>query len=223
MCPACVLAAFIRVHSSPWLCCIRSVGLVLLSFVASAESGLSVVSSNRSLLSLLHPRAWYVSLLSDFFLSYFACFSSAIRVSSVISSVRRPISEIPSLPASGVRSFRSPTRVLAKSENVDEVTPVSPSPSHPMSSVTAAAASSAEPASASVDPTMAALFDMFRARSSASIAPPPGPVSTPSGYVSFTGNVHRSIEVATNDLEGVIGASAESSDRLLTSILKRAY
>ena len=104
-------------------------------------------------------------------------------------------------------------------DKVDEITPVSPSA--PMSGVTTAIASSVEPVSAFVDPTMAALFDTVRARSSASAAPPPGPASTPSGYVSFTGTVHRSIEVDTHDPEGVIGAPAETSDRLLTRILKR--
>ena len=94
------------------------------------------------------------------------------------------------------------------------------SPSAPMSGVTAAIASSLEPVSASVDPTMAALFDTFRARSPASVAPPPGPVSTPSGYVSFTGIFRRSVGVETNDPEGVVGAPAETSDKLLTSILK---
>ena len=107
------------------------------------------------------------------------------------------------------------------SDNVDEVTPVSPSPSAPMSGVTAAVASSVEPVSAPVDPTMAALFDTVRARSLASVAPPPGPFSTQSGYVSFTGIVRRSVGVATNDPDGVIGAPAETPDRLLTIILKR--
>ena len=107
------------------------------------------------------------------------------------------------------------------SDNVDEVTPVSPSPSAPMSGVTAAVASSVELVSAPVDPTMAALFDTVRARSSASVAPPPGPVSTPSGYVSLTGIVRRSVGDETNDPEGVVGAPAETSDRLLTSILER--
>ena len=90
-----------------------------------------------------------------------------------------------------------------------------------MSGVTAAPASSAQPAAASADPTMVALFDIVRARSSASVAPPPGPVTTPSGYVSFTGTARRSIGVDTHEPEGVIGEPATTSDRLLTSILQR--
>ena len=68
---------------------------------------------------------------------------------------------------------------------------------------------------------MAALFDTVRARSSAFVAPPPGPISTPSGYVSFTGIVRLSVGVETNDPEGVVGAPAKTPGRLLTSILKR--
>ena len=90
-----------------------------------------------------------------------------------------------------------------------------------MSGVTAAAASSVQPVAASADPTMAALFDIVRARSSASVAPPPGPVTTPSGYISFTGTVRRWIELDKHEPEGFIGDSAASSDRLLTSILQR--
>lgn len=107
-------------------------------------------------------------------------------------------------------------------ENVDEVTPFPPSPSGAISGVTAANASSVEPAPTSVNPTMAALFNIVRARSSAPVAPPPGPVSTPSGYVRFTGIVSRPIRVARNDLEGVVGVTTESSHRLSISALKRA-
>ena len=106
-------------------------------------------------------------------------------------------------------------------DNVDEVTPVSPSPSAPMSGVDAAAASSIYPVAASADPTMAALFDIVRARWSASVAPPPGPVSTPSGYVNFTGTVRRSVGVDMHDPEGDICDPAASSGRLLTSIMQR--
>ena len=108
------------------------------------------------------------------------------------------------------------------SDNVDEVTPVSPSPSAPTSGVTAATASPVGPVATSVDPAMVALFDTVRARSSASVSPPPGPVSIPVGYVSFTGNVLRSIGVATKDPKGVVADPAESSDRNLSSNLKRA-
>ena len=90
-----------------------------------------------------------------------------------------------------------------------------------MSGVTAAAASSVQPVAACADPTVAALFDIVRARSSASVAPPPRPVTTPSGYVSFTGTVGHSIGMDMHEPEGVIGDPAASSDRQLTSILQR--
>lgn len=106
------------------------------------------------------------------------------------------------------------------SENIDEATPVSPSPSAPMPGVTVAPASSVEPVSAPVDPTMAALFDIARARSSASVAPHLVPVSTPSGF--FTGAVRRSIGMARNEPKDVVVAPAELSDRFLTSIVKHA-
>ena len=46
-------------------------------------------------------------------------------------------------------------------------------------------------------------------------------MTTPSGYVSFTGTVRRSIGVDTHEPEGVIGDPTASSERLLTSILQR--
>ena len=51
----------------------------------------------------------------------------------------------------------------------------------------------------SSDPTMAALLGIIRARSSPSVASPPAPVATRSGYVSFTWVVRRASNVATND------------------------
>ena len=178
-------------------------------------------SSFRPLPSLLIPRAWSVALLTDFFVSWFVRFSSALLVWSVRSSIRYPVSEVSSLVASVARSFHNPFCVPTMSENVDEVAPVSPPPSAPMSGVTTAAASSVQSVAATADTTMATLFGILRARSSASVAPPPAPVSTPSGYVSFTGTVRHSVGVDTHDPEGVVGDPAASSDRLLTSILQR--
>ena len=71
------------------------------------------------------------------------------------------------------------------------------------------------------NPTMAALFDIVRALSSASVAPPPVPVVTPSGYDSFTRVVRRASNVATNDPADVIGSPASSLDRLMKSVLQR--
>ena len=87
--------------------------------------------------------------------------------------------------------------------------PVSPSPSALMSSVSVAAVFSVGLVSAFVDPTIAALLNIFRARSSASVSSPPRPVSTLPGYVSFTGTVRRSIGVTKDDPEGVVGHPAE--------------
>ena len=136
MCAVWLLVVIIRARSSQWLFRIRSVGLALPSVVASTKSVLSVVSSSRSLPSLPLARAWSVALLLDFFECLFVRFSSVLPVWSVKSSVRCPVFEFPSLVASVVRSFRSPTRFLAMSDNVDEFTPVSPSPSDPMSGAT---------------------------------------------------------------------------------------
>lgn len=57
----------VRARSSRRLSRIRSLGLALPSLVASAESVLFMFSSLHLLLSLLHPRAWSVALLLEFF------------------------------------------------------------------------------------------------------------------------------------------------------------
>ena len=162
-----------------------------------------------------------MALLIDYSVCSFVLLPSVLLVWSVVSSVRRLISVVPFLVASGCRSFRNSSHVSTISDNVDEITPVSPSASAPMSGVTDAPASSAQPVAASADPTMAALFNIVRARSSASVAPPSGRITTPSGYVTFTGTVRRSIGVDTHEVEGVIGEPATTSDRLLTIILQR--
>ena len=192
----------------------RRVRLRLSGLYDSSCSARSFVASSCSLVVVLP------CLVPDFTVCSFVHFPSILLVWSVASSVRRLISVVSFLVASGSRSLRNPICVPNMSDNADEVTPVSSSPSAPMSGVTAAQASSVQPVAASADPTMGALFDIVRARSSASVAPPPDPVSTPSGYFSFTGTVRRSIGVDTRDPEGVIGDPA-SSDRLLTSILQR--
>ena len=186
-----LLVAIVRARSFRWLFRIRSLGLLRPFLVASAESVQSVLSSFRSLPYLLLPRSWSVAFLADFFVFLFVRFSSALLIWSVRSSILYPVSEISPLVASVARSFRNPSCVPTMSDNVDDVTPVSPSPSAPMSGVTAAAASSVQPIAPSADPTMAVLFDIVNARSSAPLDPPPCPVSTPSGYVSFTGTVSR--------------------------------
>ena len=116
----------------------------------------------------------------------------------------------------------SSTSVLAMADNVDEITPA------PLTSSSRPATASApvfESADKSVmtpsNPTMAPLFNIFRARSSSSVAPPPVPVATPSGHVRFTGVVRLASNVATNDLADVIGYPASSLERLMKSVLQR--
>ena len=208
------------VRSSRWLCRRSALASAFVSPVSATHPFQPEVSPYRPVLCSLFSRAWPVALLLDYSVCSFVRFQSLLLVWSVVSSVRRLISVVSFLVASGCRSFRNCSHVSTMSDNVDEITPVSPSASAPMSGVTAAPASSAQPEAASADPTMAALFDIVRARSSASVAPTPGPVTTPSGYVSFTGTVRRSIGVDTHEPEGVIGEPATTSDRLLTSILR---
>ena len=153
--------------SSRWFLRIRSRGLLLSFLVASAKNVQSVFSSFRSSPSLLLPRAWSVALLTDFFVSSFVRFVSSLLVRSVKSSTLYPVSEVSPLVASVAPSFRNPSCVPTMSDNVEEVTPISLSPSAPMSGVIAAAASSVQPVAAFADPTMAALFNILRARSSA--------------------------------------------------------
>ena len=206
-------------RSSRWLCRMSAVGSAFVCPVSTTHLVQPEVLSHRPLLSSLFSRAWSLALLFDFFVCSFVRFPYVLPVWSVAPSVRLLISVVSFLVASGSRSLPASLRLITMADNVDEVTPVSPSA--PMPGVTTAIASSVEPVSASVDPTMAALFDTVRARSSASVTPPRGPASTPSGYVNFTGTVRRSIGMDTHDPEGVIGAPAETSDRLLASILKR--
>ena len=168
--------------------------------------------SSRSLLLVL-PRL--VRGFVTLFLRVLVRFPSVLLVWSVVSSVCRLISVVSFFVASGCRSFRNSSCVSTMSDNVDGITPVSPSAPAPMSGFTAAPASSPQPVAASDDPTTAAMFDIVKARSSASVAPPP--VTTPSGYVSFTGTVRRSIGADTHEPEGVIGEPATTSDKLLKS------
>ena len=180
------------VHSSQWLCRISAVGSAFVCPVSTTHPVLPESSSHRLVLSSLFSRAWFVAFLLDFSVCSFVRFQSILLVWTVASSVRRLISIVSFVVAPGSRSLRNPSCVPTMSDNVDKFTPVSPSPSATMSGVTAAPASSVQPVTASANLTMAALFDIVRARSSASVAPPPGPVTTPSGYVSFTGTIHRS-------------------------------
>ena len=116
----------------------------------------------------------------------------------------------------------SVTLVLVIADNVDKITPAavtsfSPQATAPVPVVELADESVMTPSNS----TMAALLDIVRARSSASVAPPPVPVATPSGYISFNGVVRRAMNVATNDPADVIGSSASSLDSLMKSVLQR--
>ena len=195
----------------------RRVPLRLSGLYDSSCSTRSFVVSSRSFFVVLP--CLVPGVFTRFSVSSFVRFPSELLDWSVASSARRLISVVSFLVASGSRSLPASLRSITMSDKVDELTDMSPSAL--MSGVTATIASSVEPISAPVDPTMAALFDTVRARSSASVAPPSGPVSTPLGYVCFTGIVRRSVGVTTNDPEGVVHAPAETSDRLLKSILKR--
>ena len=104
----------------------------------------------------------------------------------------------------------SATFVIAIADNVDEITPATAS--------VPVVESADESVVTASNPTMTELFDIVRARSSSSIAPPPVPVATPSRYVIFTGVVKRASNVATNDPAEFIGAPASSLDRLMKSV-----
>ena len=112
--------------------------------------------------------------------------------------------------------------VIERADNVDEITPAPVTSSSPPPTASIPVVGSADESVVTPsNPTMAALFDIFRARSSSSVAPTPIPITTPSGYVSFTGVVRRASNVATNDPADVIGSPAFSLDRLMKSLLHR--
>ena len=116
----------------------------------------------------------------------------------------------------------SATLVLFMADSVEEITPAVVTSSSPQATASVPVVESAdESVMTPSNPTMAALFDIVRARSSASVSPPPVPVATPSGYVSFTGVVRRASNVATNDPANVIGSPASSLDGLMKSVLQR--
>ena len=71
------------------------------------------------------------------------------------------------------------------------------------------------------DPTMAALFDIFRACSSSSAAPPHVPIASPYRYVSFTRVVRRASNVAKNHPADVLGTPTFSLYRPMKSVLRR--
>ena len=116
----------------------------------------------------------------------------------------------------------SATLVLVMADNVDEITPAAVTSSSPQATASVPVVESADESMMTPsNPTMAALLGIVRARSSASVAPPPVPVATPSGCESFTGVVRRASNVATNDPADVIGSHASSLDRLMKSVLQR--
>ena len=115
----------------------------------------------------------------------------------------------------------SATLVLVLADNVDEIMPAAVTSSSPQATTSVPFVESAnESVMTPSNPTMVALFDIVRARSLSSVAPPPVPVATPSGYISFTGVVRRASNVATNYPADVIGSPASSLDRLMKSVLQ---
>ena len=107
-------------------------------------------------------------------------------------------------------------------DNVDEITPAPVTSSSPPATASVPVVESTdESVMTPLNPKMAALFDIARARLSSSVAPPPVPVVTPSVYVRFTGVVRRVSNVATNDPADVIGSSTSSLDRLMKSAMQR--
>ena len=116
----------------------------------------------------------------------------------------------------------SATLVLVMADKVYEITPAAVTSSSQQATASVPVVESAdESVMTPSNPTMAALFDIGRARSSFSVAPQPVPVATMSGYVSFTGVVRRASNVSTNDPADVIGSPASSLDRLMRSVLQR--
>ena len=101
--------------------------------------------------------------------------------------------------------------VITMADNFDKTTPAPVTSSSPQATAfVPVVESDYESVVTPSNPTMAALFDIARARSSSSVAPPPVPVATSFGYVSFTGVVRHASNVATNDPADVIGAPASS-------------
>ena len=75
--------------------------------------------------------------------------------------------------------------VIAMADNIDEITPAPVTSSCPPATASVPVVESVDESVVTPsNPTMAALFDIFRARSSSSVAPPPVPVAIPSGYVA---------------------------------------
>ena len=94
----------------------------------------------------------------------------------------------------------SSTLIIAMADNVDEITAVPVTSSSPPGTASVPVVESADESVVTPsNPTTAALLDIVRVPSSSSVAPPPVPVASPSGYVSFTGVIRRASNVATND------------------------
>ena len=116
----------------------------------------------------------------------------------------------------------SATLVLVMADNVGEITPAAVTSSSPQATAPVSVVESADESfTTPSNPTMAALFDIVRARSSSSVAPTPVAVATPSGYASFNEVVRRAWNRATNDPADVIGFPDSSLDHLMKSVLQR--
>ena len=189
------------------------------SFVSYKTHRLAQFVLSLRLIRVLSPSRWLPS--SSF---PYRCFGYQIRWFPAIVVVRAVVPLVLSLFVVffvGPVFVLSATLILVMADNVDEITPTAVTSSPQATASVPVIESADESAMTPSNPTMAALFDIVRARSSASVAPPPVPVLTPSGYVSFTGVVRRASNVVKNDPADVIGSPPSLFDRLMNSVVQR--